>query len=116
MNILFFTNTYLPHVGGVAKSVHTLETTFRRMGHEVRIVAPEFEDAAEDPNVLRVPAIQKFNGSDFSVRIPIPNVEDFYSGIPSTTPAVQAEIFYGQRTAVPAFHFLQRETGRPVKM
>ncbi|MEX2605753.1 MAG: glycosyltransferase [Kiritimatiellia bacterium] len=82
MNILFFTNTYLPHVGGVAKSVHTLETTFRQMGHDVRIVAPEFEDAAEDPNVLRVPAIQKFNGSDFSVRIPIPNVvgnfvEDF---------------------------------------
>ena len=74
MNILFFTNTYLPHVGGVAKSVHTLETSFRRMGHEVRVVAPEFEDAEEAPNVLRVPAIQKFNGSDFSVRIPIPKV------------------------------------------
>lgn len=82
MNILFFTNTYLPHVGGVAKSVYTLETTFRQMGHRVRVVAPEFEDEMEDPNVLRVPAIQKFNGSDFSVRIPIPNmvgdfVEDF---------------------------------------
>ena len=74
MNILFFTNTYLPHVGGVAKSVSTLETAFRRMGHQVRVVAPEFEDAEEDPNVLRVPAIQKFNGSDFSVRIPIPKV------------------------------------------
>ncbi len=74
MKILFFTNTYLPHVGGVAKSVHTLETAFRKRGHQVRIVAPEFEGAAEDQNVLRVPAIQKFNGSDFSVRIPIPNV------------------------------------------
>jgi len=74
MNILFFTNTYLPHVGGVANSVHTLETAFRAMGHEVRIVAPEFEGAEEDARVLRVPAIQKFNGSDFSVRIPMPNV------------------------------------------
>ena len=74
MNILFFTNTYLPHVGGVAKSVQTLETAFRDMGHQVRIVAPEFEGATKDANVLRVPAIQKFNGSDFSVRIPIPNV------------------------------------------
>ena len=43
-------------------------------------------------------------------------LEDFYSGIPSTTPAVQGEIFYGQRTAVPAFHFLRRKTGHPVKM
>lgn len=82
MNILFFTNTYLPHVGGVAKSVRTLETSFRQRGHEVRIIAPEFEDAEDDPDVLRVPAIQNFNGSDFSVRIPIPNtiwqfVEDF---------------------------------------
>lgn len=82
MNILFFTNTYLPHVGGVAKSVRTLETSFRERGHEVRIIAPEFEDAEDDPDVLRVPAIQNFNGSDFSVRIPIPNtiwqfVEDF---------------------------------------
>jgi len=82
MNILFFTNTYLPHVGGVAKSVRTLETSFRERGHEVRIVAPEFEGAEDDPDVLRVPAIQNFNGSDFSVRIPIPNtiwrfVEDF---------------------------------------
>ena len=74
MNILFFTNTYLPHVGGVAKSVHTLETSFRERGHQVRIVAPEFEGAKDDPNVLRVPAIQNFNGSDFSVRIPTPNV------------------------------------------
>ncbi|MFP4261293.1 MAG: glycosyltransferase [Opitutales bacterium] len=82
MNILFFTNTYLPHVGGVAKSVQTLEESFRERGHEVRIIAPEFEGAEDDPDVLRVPAIQNFNGSDFSVRIPIPNtiwqfVEDF---------------------------------------
>ena len=30
----------------------------------------------------------------------------FYSGQPATTPAVQAELYYGQRTAVPAFSFL----------
>jgi len=86
MKILFFSNTYLPHVGGVAKSVHTLENAFREQGHEVRIVAPEFEGSEPDRNVLRVPAIQNFNGSDFSVRIPIPNaiwdfVEDFGADI-----------------------------------
>ena len=86
MNILFFTNTYVPHVGGVAKSVQTLEESFRARGHEVRVIAPQFEGAEDDPDVLRVPAFQHFNGSDFSVRIPIPNtiwqfVEDFGADI-----------------------------------
>lgn len=35
----------------------------------------------------------------------------FYSGIPSTTPAVQGELFYGVRTAVPSFQFRDRHTG-----
>ncbi len=33
----------------------------------------------------------------------------FYSGLPSTTPAVQAELYYGARAAVPAFSFLDPE-------
>ena len=32
----------------------------------------------------------------------------FYPGLPSTTPAVQAELYYGVRSAVPAFSFLDR--------
>ncbi|CAM2878114.1 endonuclease/exonuclease/phosphatase family protein [Rariglobus hedericola] len=35
----------------------------------------------------------------------------FYPGIPTTTPAVQAELYYGVRAGVPAFSFLDRETG-----
>lgn len=72
MKIVMFTNTYLPHVGGVAKSVKTLEDDCRARGHDVKVVAPDFEGADDDPDVLRVPAIQKFNGSDFSVRLPSP--------------------------------------------
>lgn len=72
MKIAMFTNTYLPHVGGVARSVNTYEMVFRRRGHDVRIIAPEFEDAEPSPYVLRTPAIQKFNGSEFSVRLPQP--------------------------------------------
>jgi len=78
MKIAMFTNTYLPHVGGVARSVQTLEEACRARGHEVRVIAPEFEGAAPSPHVLRVPAIQNFNGSDFCVRLPMPNlVRDF---------------------------------------
>ena len=69
-----FTNTYLPHVGGVARSVKTLEDACRRFGHEVKVIAPEFDGAEPSPDVLRVPAIQHFNGSDFCVRLPMPNV------------------------------------------
>lgn len=78
MKIALFTNTYLPHVGGVARSVKTLEDACRARGHEVRVVAPEFENSEPSPHVLRVPAIQNFNGSDFSVRLPVLNmVRDF---------------------------------------
>ncbi|HEY0720463.1 MAG TPA: endonuclease/exonuclease/phosphatase family protein [Gammaproteobacteria bacterium] len=39
-----------------------------------------------------------------------------YSGLPSTTPAVQAELFYGVKCAVPAFSFRDHESGRIVRM
>jgi endonuclease/exonuclease/phosphatase family metal-dependent hydrolase len=40
----------------------------------------------------------------------------FYSGLPSTTPAVQAELFFGVRAAVPAFAFRDSDTGQTVEM
>jgi hypothetical protein len=39
-----------------------------------------------------------------------------YSGLPSTTPAAEAELFYGVATAVPAFTFIDRATGRLMRM
>lgn len=78
MKIAMFTNTYLPHVGGVARSVKTLEDECRKLGHEVKVIAPEFDGAEDSPHVLRVPAIQNFNGSDFAVRLPAPAlIRDF---------------------------------------
>jgi 1,2-diacylglycerol 3-alpha-glucosyltransferase len=76
MHICMFTNTYLPHVGGVARSVHNFAHDLQTMGHQVLIVAPTFPEAgiddAQDDGIVRVPAIQNFNGSDFSMRIPVP--------------------------------------------
>jgi endonuclease/exonuclease/phosphatase family metal-dependent hydrolase len=40
----------------------------------------------------------------------------FYSGLPSTTPAVQAELFFGVRAAVPAFAFRDSQTRQRVEM
>lgn len=42
--------------------------------------------------------------------------ETFYSGIPSTTPAVQGELFFGVKAAVPSFQFLRRKSGRDLRM
>ncbi len=40
----------------------------------------------------------------------------FYSGLPSTTPAVQGEVMYGVRGAVPAFQYLDRRQNKVVRM
>jgi len=73
MNIAMFTNTFTPHVGGVARSVQGLVNELQRLGHRVLVVAPRFENMDEEENnVLRIPAIQHFNGSDFSFPMPVP--------------------------------------------
>lgn len=75
MKITFFTNTFLPHVGGVARSCQTFLEDFRAEGHRVLVVAPEFAEGraprAIERSTERVPAVQNFNGSDFSVRLPL---------------------------------------------
>ncbi len=73
MNILTMSNTFTPHVGGVARSLERFCAEFRALGHRDLVVAPTFEDMPEhEVDVVRIPAIQHFNGSDFSVRLPIP--------------------------------------------
>lgn len=67
-----FTNTFSPHVGGVARSVSRLAEGLREVGHDVLVVAPVFPGALEDEDhVIRIPAVQKFGGSDFSLPIPV---------------------------------------------
>ncbi len=58
----------------------------------------------------RLPFLQKLIGRGYFQRL------SFYSGIPSTTPAVQAEVMYGVKGAVPAFQFLHRESGEVFRM
>jgi glycosyltransferase involved in cell wall biosynthesis len=75
MRVVMMTNTYLPHVGGVARSVEGFSRALRAEGVRVMIVAPEFPGMDEsETDVVRVPAIQRFNGSDFSVRLPVPGL------------------------------------------
>jgi len=88
MNILMMTNTFLPHVGGVARSVAAFTNQLRSFGNRVIVVAPEYQANPDDEeiDVIRIPAIQNFNGSDFSAIIPIPgfleaHLQDFQPDI-----------------------------------
>src|SRR4051812_6969209 len=75
MHVVMMTNTYFPHVGGVARSVESFSQALRGYGLKVMVVAPEFPGVPEkETDIVRVPAIQGFNGSDFSVRLPVPGL------------------------------------------
>jgi len=71
MNILLMTNTYKPMVGGLEKSVMSFAKEYRDAGHRVIIVAPEFPDMEPEEDVVRIPALKHYNGTDFSVQLPI---------------------------------------------
>ncbi len=74
MNFLMMSNIYLPKVGGVQFSIQRFSHAFRERGHEVLIVTPEMPGAPrKEEGVRRVPAIQNFNGTDFSVPLTIPD-------------------------------------------
>lgn len=86
--IVMMTNSYKPFVGGVEKSIETFSDEFKARGHRVLIVAPTFENMVMEPGVIRVPAIQKFNGTDFSVPLPI------HSGLSATLRSFKPDIVH----------------------
>jgi 1,2-diacylglycerol 3-alpha-glucosyltransferase len=91
MNILILTNTFTPHVGGVARSVEAFTEEYRKRGHRVLIVAPEFPEMPQrEIDVLRINAIHQFNHSDFSVALPI------HPGLSETINAFRPDIVHSQ--------------------
>jgi len=73
VNILMVTNTYLPIVGGLELSIASFTAEYRKRGHRVKIVAPEFDNSPpEELDVIRVPALKNFNGSKYSIKFPMP--------------------------------------------
>lgn len=70
--IAFFTNTYLPFIGGVARSTSLYQKYLSRLGAQVIVYAPRYEGAEEDGDeVRRLPSIRNFYKSDFSLPIPV---------------------------------------------
>lgn len=70
-NIAYFTNTYLPFVGGVSNSVHLYAEYLRRGGVNVLIYAPTYSEQSEDtPGVRRIIAIPSAGSTEFSLPLP----------------------------------------------
>ena len=79
MNILMVTNTFTPHVGGVARSVERFTSEYRRQGRRVVVVAPEFEGQPDrELDVVRVPAIRHFSDGDFSMSLPVIHLDSLF--------------------------------------
>ena len=74
MNILIMTNTYKPLVGGLEKSIELFANEYRRRGHRTVIAVPEYPDMKPEKDVVRIPAVENFNGTNFSLQLPIPGV------------------------------------------
>jgi 1,2-diacylglycerol 3-alpha-glucosyltransferase len=73
MHVLMMTNNYLPVVGGVSRSVSTFARALRQRGHEVLVVAPQYDHGPErEQGVVRMPSLQNLSGHDAAVSLPIP--------------------------------------------
>lgn len=72
------TNTYVPYVGGVARSVQRFVDEYRRQGHRVLVAAPSYKNIlTSESDVIRFPAVQHFNGTEFSLPMPVPGRRSF---------------------------------------
>lgn len=67
-------------MGGLERSVRNFTRIYRKRGHRVVVVAPRYTGARHEHDVIRVPAIQHFSGTDFSVRLTVPGLMDTLLG------------------------------------
>ena len=83
MKILMLTNVYTPQIGGVTRSVELFSNEMRQQGHQVKIVAPEYERMPPgEKDVIRVAAIPKFYQNQYPLPVPVvsallPHIHEF---------------------------------------
>lgn len=71
MHIANFTNTYLPVISGVVRSVRSFRDELTRKGHNVFIFAQEADYIDKDPFIFRYPSLTLPLGVDVPAAIPI---------------------------------------------
>ena len=72
MHIANFTNTYLPVISGVVRSIRSFRDELTQQGHNVFIFAQEHADYIDkDPFIFRYPSLPLPTGVDIPAAIPI---------------------------------------------
>ncbi len=57
MKVLMISDVYLPRINGVSTSISTFRKEFRKNGHSVVLVAPDYGPSPdEDENIIRIPS------------------------------------------------------------
>lgn len=88
-HIGFFTNTYLPTMSGVVRSISTFRQAFARMGHNVFVFAQKaakYHD--EEPFIFRYPAVEVPWANDYAFPVP------FSSSIDDTLPCLKLNVIH----------------------
>jgi endonuclease/exonuclease/phosphatase family metal-dependent hydrolase len=107
---------------GIETILHRVRRRLSRNEWAIRqLRLPPSEGTGEEPGLLLIQidglARKQFEAALAAGRMPylrrllkreVYELRTFYPGLPSTTPAVQAELLYGIRSAVPAFSFFDR--------
>src|SRR5688500_17989316 len=88
MHIANFTNTYLPVISGVVRSVRSFRDELTRKGHNVFIFAPESDYTDEEPFIFRYPSLSLPLGVDIPTAIPISPFVD------RVLPAVKLDVIH----------------------
>ncbi|MDR7483020.1 MAG: glycosyltransferase family 4 protein [Armatimonadota bacterium] len=67
-----FTDSYLPRISGVVRSIEAFVSELRRQGHHVSIFAPGYRGFVDaDPDVVRFPSVRPPGHPDFPLAIPV---------------------------------------------
>jgi len=102
MKILHFTDAYWPRVNGVTVSIQTFTDSLRRLGHEVKIVCPEYPDSnlkgiVDEFGLIRVPSVSAFFSKEDRVSNPLA-INDILPELEAFNPDVvhvQTEFSFG---------------------
>ncbi len=91
MRIGLFTNNYRPLANGLAISVETFASSFRRAGHDVTVVAPRYPGPYRDEEqVLRVPGLRA--PTHHAYVLPMAS----WPGLGNAVSALELDIFHAQ--------------------
>jgi glycosyltransferase involved in cell wall biosynthesis len=71
MKVAIFTDTYLPEVNGVAKTLGRLTGYMYENGIEYRVFAPSYRNAVQDKSVVRFPSFNFLLYPESKISIPL---------------------------------------------